>query len=127
MPRKKLARRFEPRFGLSQPMVEIEAGYLAKEVEDYRRLSVNELKQMLEKRKGVWKIKDAELRSHIGRLSERDALILQSLLVRDCYHIQELYLAYLCADPALIEVTPGQPAVPEEVQTPFSEWLFGSR
>src|SRR5688500_5781119 len=50
MSRRKLARRFEPRWGVSVPILEAEAVYVARERGDYLLLSLQDLR---DKRAGV--------------------------------------------------------------------------
>ena len=47
MPRKKLARRFEPRYGVSQTMLDAECRCVGRELEDYLLLSMNDLRTKL--------------------------------------------------------------------------------
>ena len=43
MPRKKLIRRCEPRYGVSRKLLELESVYVGREQEDYLLLSANDL------------------------------------------------------------------------------------
>jgi len=47
MPKRKLARRFEPRYGLSQTVVAAESKYIARELEDYLLQSTEELRGLI--------------------------------------------------------------------------------
>ena len=133
MPRKKVVRRFEPRYGVSEDMLAVEAQYVGREVEDYRVLSVAELKKMLAERQSQWLKADGTLQVPFEALTEQDRLIARCLLVRDIYHLLELYATYLRSGvPNASGVIPAE-AEPlaeeekaEERSVPFSEWLFRS-
>src|SRR5206468_7854744 len=47
MPRKKLIRRFEPRYGVNQEMINTEAKYVARELDDHLLLSIDDLSKSL--------------------------------------------------------------------------------
>ncbi len=47
MPRRKLVRRWEPQFGVSGQMLELEATYVAREKESYLLQSTTELRNRL--------------------------------------------------------------------------------
>ena len=122
-------RRFEPRFGVSQSMLEHEARYVGREVEDYCLLSLNDLRKKLVDRRSAWKRANDELEEKLHHFNERELAAVQCLIVRDCHHLLELYLAYLKS-----RLSSG--AVPDRIapmltreedapQLPFSEWLFG--
>lgn len=91
MPRKKLIRRFEPRYGVSEEILAFEARYVAQEVEDYRTYAIKDLKDMLAERQSQWLRADGSLQVQCEVLPERERLIVQCLLVRDIYHLLELY------------------------------------
>src|SRR5438046_2941383 len=95
MPRKKLLRRFEPRYGVSQAAVEVEAKYLGREVEDYEHSSSAEI----ESRHGACEKQSRHTWEHLQLLleglDEKDLRILEALLFRDVYHIAEVYLAFI--------------------------------
>jgi tetrahydromethanopterin S-methyltransferase subunit B len=123
MPRRKLARRFEPRYGVSEMMLETEAGYVAREMSDYLLLSINELKAKLAERQELARQSEVVLRNYVESLPEREAIAIQAMMVRDFYHIAELHLMYLR------QAFPAPAAVPaksvEAVALPFTEYLFG--
>lgn len=91
MPRKKRLRRFEPRFGVSQPMLDEESKWVKQELDNYLLLSVHELKEMLATRQTLLVTHDANLSCRLSRLPERDRLAMQCMLTRDCVHIGMLY------------------------------------
>ena len=91
MPRKKLIRHFESRYGVSQEMVDVEATYIAREHQDYMLLATNDLKERLVKLRTKWQQADGQAEMLIQSLPERDALAFQCLLVRDLYLVLELY------------------------------------
>jgi hypothetical protein len=131
MPRKKLVRRFEPRYGVSEDMLAAEAQYLGREVEDYRVYALADLKKMLSDRQGQWLKADGTLQVQFEVLPERERLIVQCLLVRDVYHLLDLYQVYIRgAFPGAAGVIPAEPEerAKEEIgdrPVPFSGWLFG--
>jgi hypothetical protein len=116
-------RRFEPQGGVSRPMIEAEAKYVAREMDNYLLLSLNDLKQKLTERGAQWNQADESLHAMVSLLPERERLALQSMLVRDMMFLLELYLEY---------VRTTQPEAPPPIKppvdvprAPFSEWLFG--
>jgi hypothetical protein len=93
--------------------------------------SISDLDHMLGERQRNWIRADGTLQVHFEALPARERLIVQCLLVRDIYHLLELYVTCLRA------TFPGasgsvaverQPSVMEENveerPVPFSEWLF---
>lgn len=132
MPRKKLIRRFEPRYGVTQEMLALESKYVAREVEDNLLLSANDLSQRLSELRGCWRQADEIAERLIGALGDRQALAFQCLIVRDFYHLLELYCRCLqSTQPEGSEALKRSPAiakerelVKEEKKVPFSEWLF---
>ena len=91
MPRKKLIRHFEPRYGVSREMVDVEATYVAREHQDYMTLSTNDMRQKLHELRGKWHAADQTAEALVRCLPEREALAFQCLLVRDLYLVLELY------------------------------------
>ena len=75
MPRKKLVRRFEPRYGVSEDMLAVESQYIGREVQDYRLLSVAELKKMLAERQSQWFKADGTLQVQLEVLPKQERLI----------------------------------------------------
>jgi hypothetical protein len=126
--KKEQVRRFEPRFGVSQNMVDHEARYVAREVEDYCLLSLNDLKQKLADRRAAWKRAHDSLEENVRLLDAREQTALQCLLVRDCHHLFELYLSFVMSKiqsgDAPSRLAPSREE--EAPQLPFSEWLFGN-
>jgi hypothetical protein len=118
----KRIRRFEPRYGVSRPMIEAEAQHLGREVESYLRLSLDDLRQKLGERGPLWHHADEALHAVVSALAEREQLAVKCLLVRDLHHILELYLEYARGTQPEAPV-PIRPA-PELPRQPFSEWLF---
>ena len=143
MPRKKLIRRFEPRFGVSREMLDVESKYVRREQEDYLLLSTNELRERVASIGQRWREADADLERRVYALSERERLAPQCMLVRDLYHLLELYRASIGAGdtpeaaprrttPAIAptegpasQSSPAEPPSGEPQRLlPFSEWLF---
>ena len=133
MARKKLIRRCEPRYGVSEEILATEALYVAREVDDYRILSVAELNKKLAERQSLWLKADGSLQVQVEVLPERERQIVHCLLVRDIYHLLELYATYLRnAFPGASGTVSSEPEPradeekAEERSVPFSEWLFRS-
>ena len=127
MPRRKLARRFEPRYGVSQSTIDVETTYVAREVEDWLLLSTGELEQKLAKnRKAVDELQQ-EVSLLLDGLPERHQLVVRNMLHRDVYHIAVLYRTFMRTDP--VSQLMSTPSVPSEavepMPLPFREFLFG--
>jgi tetrahydromethanopterin S-methyltransferase subunit B len=125
MPRRKLARRFEPRGGVSQLVIDAEAVHVGREVEDYLLYSLTDLKGKLDERRRLLDQVQQELEALLKRLPEREYLAMQCILYRDFHHIGALYRTYLTAGnrPALGEEEASIKAA-DPVPLPFREWLF---
>lgn len=125
MPRPKLARRFEPRYGVNQAAIEVEAKYVLRELEDHRMLALSAIDskriEMLAHCKQSWE----HVQLLVEGLAEQDQKILDALLFRDFYHILELYLTSIrIAFPqALAPAKPTRKPPPPD-RSPFNEWLF---
>jgi hypothetical protein len=130
MPGRKLARRWDPRFGVSRQMLEVESTYVAREKEDYLLLSVDDLQGRLASLRSAWGASDAVLEHAFGELPERDRLALSCLVVRDLYFVLELHCTHL-GRPTGSSPTesrsppPHMPNTSESKTVPFNEWLFG--
>jgi hypothetical protein len=131
MPRPKLARRFEPRYGVSQSMLEVESRYIARELEDYLLLSADELRQKLKERQDLLASAEEDLQGLLGPLPDRHRLALRCMLARDLLHIAALYQTFQRSGEREAPAGASAPA-PEELTEqdeprpvlPFSEWLF---
>ena len=132
MPRKKLIRRFEPRYTVNQEMVDREATYVAREHEDYLLGSLDDLRKRLEQIRVCWRRADEAAGSLIGLQGEREALAYRCMIARDFYHILELYCTCMRSNlpevsgdaPKRPAVRPRKPVEEEEKLAPFGEWLF---
>jgi hypothetical protein len=137
MPRTKLARRFEPRFGVSQLMIDTEGKYVRRELEDHLILSTNELRDKLAMAHQRIAASEVELQRRIAALPDRERLAIRCMLARDCWHIAVLYASVL-ASPTVTEILPAEATGPiatrpEELDKneepmaviPFKETLFG--
>ncbi len=129
MPRKKLIRHFEPRYGVSQAMVDLEATYVGREHQDYMTLSLSDMQQKLHELRGKWNEANQTAEQFVRCLPERDALAFQCLLVRDLYLILALYNTCLHTKRDELGPQPVIPAAPPPTlrsvaALPFSEWLF---
>lgn len=126
--KKEAVRRFEPRFGVSQNRVDHEARYVAREVEDYGILSLNDLRQKREGRQIDWKQAHDMLEEKVRLLNAHEQVAVQVLLMRDCHHLFALYLSFVMS-----KIQSGDapsrlvPAMEDDApKLPFSEWLFGN-
>ena len=132
MPRRNLARRFEPRYGVSNSMLDMEVSYVKREAEDYRLFSTNDLLERLKDRHRDLTVVEAELEFSLKRLSDRDRLIVRNLIARDFWHIAKLFEKYLRSDDAApVEPNTGRHneiLVNEDAEPvaliPFKETLF---
>lgn len=134
MPRKKLARRFEPRYGVSQTMLDAECKYIGRELEDYLLQSTNELRETLAKRQALISTAEEELQAAFRPLPDRERLALRCMFARDCWHMAMLYKQFLNQPDTVVAAAtgPSSPA-PEELDKndepvpilPFQESLFG--
>jgi hypothetical protein len=125
MPRKKLVRRCEPRYAISREMLEQEAKYVAHEVEDYLLLSIDDLKERLVRMWKVWDETDQTLEGHLVNLGDAEKLALQCLIIRDMYHLMELYLTHLRSSTSQSDaLAPPKPSAVVAKALPRSEWLF---
>lgn len=114
-------RRFDPWGGVTRPMIEAEAKHIAREMEDYLLLSLNDLKEKLSTRGQQWNQADESLHAVVSLLPDRERLALQCMLVRDLMLLLELYLEHVrtTQSEAPAPVTPT-----DAPRAPFSEWLF---
>jgi hypothetical protein len=131
MPRKKLLRRFEPRSGVSQAMLEVEGGYVRQELEDYLLRSENELRERLKELKERLATTGESLQAMLAKVADRERLALRCMMARDFFHIAALYESFLGGAELPKGTIPPKPT-PEELTpagkpvatVPFREWLF---
>jgi len=124
MPRRNTMRRFEPRYGVSATMIEVEAKALGREVDDYEILAPSDVEQKLKERHEKCKHSWEHLGLLLAGLSEREQRVIYCLLYRDFYHILELYLCHVRArNPALVQQVP-RATKPDALAGEFREWLF---
>ena len=129
MPRPKLARRFQPRHGVSQAALDVEANYVAREFEDYQVLAASDVEAKRVERHANCEHSWKHLNLLLDGLSEGERRIIQCLIFRDFYHILELYLTYVRSGHSTR--SSGSPSPPptarkrSETDDKFSEWLFG--
>src|SRR5689334_2620578 len=94
MPRKKL-RRFDPRFGVSEQMLEAEGIYVGQEFRDHQSSSITQLKEWLTQRQTLIVTTGANLDHVLRSLPDRERLILRCMIARDFYHMAALYERFL--------------------------------
>src|SRR4051794_30267961 len=95
MPRKKLLRRFDPRGGVSMPMVEAECECVAREYLDYLIPACTELADMLRRVQKLCETSEEVLQQHLKALPNRERLALKCMLARDIFHIAATYEHFL--------------------------------
>lgn len=125
MPRRQRARRFVPRYPVvSQSVVDEEAKYLAREVENMLVLSLADLRKSTDERYSLASKAWAELQQSLQLLADRDAEALRSILFRDIFHTLACCQSFCHSHAA--ESTPR--IIPDPVAVErhekFSEWLF---
>jgi hypothetical protein len=133
MPRRKLSRRFEPRFGVSQSMVDIEVKWVERELEDQLLASTNDLRKRLSEIHAKVATAEEVLKTTIGRLPDRERLALKCMLTRDMFHIAALYETFLRSSQHVKDATGAVHETPEEVDRQgeprsvlvFQQSLFG--
>jgi len=131
MPRREFARRFEPRYGVSDPMLETEVEYLRREVEDQRVYSSNDLTERLSNRRRDLTVVEVELEFALKRLSDQDRLIVRNLFARDCWYLAKLYERYMRSDQSADTGAHTRQDITDEETgdlvpvMPFKESLFG--
>jgi hypothetical protein len=125
MPRRNLARRFEPRYGVSNSMVEEEAKWLGREAEDYETCSPAQVTDWLKERHASCRRRWKELQLLLGHLPERERRIIHCLLFRDFHLILELYLCHVrTKHPEFVASNPPPVTLTKVADDEFGEWLF---
>ena len=115
MPRKILARRFESRYGVNQAMLEVEAKWVERELEDRLLISTDELRKKLSDTQANVAAAEKGLREILGRLPDRERLALKGMLARDVFHIAVLYESFLRGSQLVQGATGARQETPEEV------------
>lgn len=133
MPRKKLARRFLPRYGVGQSMLDAECKWVERELDDKLVHSANELRERLDELHRKVSSSEASLREALAKLPDRERLALKCMLARDVFHIAVLYETFVRSSPLVQNVTGSITKASEEVDPQgetrpvlvFQESLFG--
>jgi hypothetical protein len=99
MSRRKLARRFEPRYGVSQSILDRECKWVEQEFDEFLVRSVNELKERLAEVREKVRTTEARLETGLSALPSRERLALKCMLIRDVFHIAKLYESFLRSSP----------------------------
>jgi hypothetical protein len=115
MPHRNLARRFEPRYGATQPMVDMEAKWVERELEDQLVFPINELRKNLSDIQAKVASAEQRLEATLGRLPDRERLALKYMLARDVFHMAALYETFLRYSPLVQGATGTVNETPEEV------------
>jgi hypothetical protein len=133
MPHRKLARRFEPRYGVSLPMVQQEATWLAREFDDVLIGSLTDLRDRLSQTQKILLVSDANIQFQIDSLPEREGLAIRCLLARDLYHLSALYEQFFqsyqgpkrsIGDSERQRAMATAQSLPPPMPKAFKEWLF---
>lgn len=128
MPRPKLARRFEPRYGVSQAALDVESTYVIREMEDHRSLSPTDIDTKRITVHSNCKHSWEHLQLRLNAIPDQERRIIQSLLFRDFYHLLELYLTSIAKlHPATAKPFVSSPRSKPVDPSSFSEWLFDSK
>ena len=115
MPRRKLARRFEPRFGVNLSMVDEECKWVQRELEDKLLGSTNDLREKLSELHSKVVSAEIGLSTTLGTFPDRERLALKCMLARDVFHIAALYETFLRSSLVVQNATGAVTEVPEEV------------
>jgi len=135
MPRRKLARRFEPRYGVTQEMLEAEAVWVGREFDDHLLLSSNDLLRMLREHQASIEQSELVIAERLAALPDRERTALRAMLARDFYHIATLYETFSASDHLKAAAGTSQVQVirleqkvaqDERLVVPFKEFLFES-
>jgi hypothetical protein len=125
MPRRKLLRRFEPRFGVGASLVAEEAKMLGREAEDCGACALGQVKDWLKERHAKCQRCWDELQLLLRHLPEPERQVIYSMLFRDFHHILELYLCHVrTKHPELSAPSPPPVKAKKPGDNEFSEWLF---
>jgi len=133
MPRRKLARRFEPRYGISQITLDEETKWVKRELEDRLLMSTTDLHKGLSAMQLKVAKSEATLQAIFDQLPDRERLALKSMLARDVFHIALLYETAFRLSQSLQQASgPSTPAAEEVDRNDdprpalvFSQSLFG--
>lgn len=123
MPRLKRARRFEPRYGVSQAILDVEAGYVAREAEDYAVLAASDLDRHRIERHANSRHSWEQFQNLLEHLDEREQRVIECLLFRDIHQLLELYLTFV-RPKVPVSSTTSSPLVRKPERLEFTEWLF---
>jgi hypothetical protein len=125
MPRRKLARRFEPTCGATGAMIEEEAKWLLREIEDCQILSAGEVNKTLAERHDKCVQSWEHLQLLLTALRKREQHAIQCLLFGDFFHILEVYVHHVRSTHSESAAPTLHAVHPPKTETKFSEWLFG--
>ena len=125
MPRRKLLRRFDPRYGVGASLVAEEAKMLGREAEDCGACSLGQVKDWLKERHQKCTRCWEELQLLLSSLPEPERQVIHCLLFRDFYHMLELYLCHVRTKHPELAMASSAPMKPKKpTSNEFSEWLF---
>ncbi len=114
-------------------MVDIEAKWVERELEDQLLASTNDLRKRLSEIHAKVATAEEGLKTTIGRLPDRERLALKCMLARDMHHIAALYETFLRSSQHVQDATGAVHETPEEVDRQgepravlvFQQSLFG--
>jgi len=110
---------------VSQVTLDVEAGYLAHEAEDYSVLSASDLDAKRIERHANSKHCWDHLQKLLANLGEQDQRTIHCLLFRDIHQLLELYLTYIrpkVSSAPTVSLPLPKRNKPESAS--FNEWLF---
>jgi hypothetical protein len=115
MPRRKLARRFEPRYGVNQSMLEVESKWVERELEDQLISSTSDLRKHLADTRAKAATTEECLQATLSRLPDRERLALKAMIARDVFHMGALYESFLRSSKIVGAATGSSRETPEEI------------
>jgi uncharacterized protein (UPF0305 family) len=96
-------------------MVDAEAKWVERELEDQLINSTNELRERLSELHAKVGSAEEGLKTTLSRLPDRERLALKCMLARDVFHIAALYETFLRSSPLVQGATGAIHETPEEV------------
>lgn len=111
MPRRTLARRFEPRVWVFESTLGVESRHVGQELQDYLLQSIDERRGRLKALQVKIVTSEANLQHTPSSLPDRERLAIRCMPARDVFHIGALYERFL---PSLDATGPSSPR-PEEM------------
>jgi hypothetical protein len=96
-------------------MLDAEAKWVERELEDKLIHSTNELKETLAELRGKVSLTEAGLQKTLAKLPDRERLALKSMLARDVFHVAVLYETFLRSSPLIHNTPTVDIDIPQEI------------